>query len=183
MYDILFSLWFFLPAGIANAAPIIASRLPVLKNWSWPIDGGRRYRGIRIFGPHKTWRGLLVGAMAGGLVFVLQAALSDNLGSFTNYLDDKEFTMLPLWFGAVLGFGALAGDAIESFFKRQRHIKSGEPWLVLDQVDYIIGACLLSLLFIQFDWHIYALILLNWFVLHIIFSYLGYRLHLKNSPI
>ena len=36
--DILFVLWFFLPAGLANMAPIFAARLPYLRKLSFPLD-------------------------------------------------------------------------------------------------------------------------------------------------
>jgi CDP-2,3-bis-(O-geranylgeranyl)-sn-glycerol synthase len=34
-----------------------------------PIDGGRTLGGKRIFGDHKTWRGLLAGIVVGALAY------------------------------------------------------------------------------------------------------------------
>ena len=59
--DILFALWFFLPAGLANAAPVFASRIPKSEKLALPLDFGKSFRGKRIFGENKTFRGLLAG--------------------------------------------------------------------------------------------------------------------------
>jgi hypothetical protein len=57
MKDILFALWFFLPAGLANAAPVFANKIPGSEWLAVPIDGGKHFRGKRITGNHKTIRG------------------------------------------------------------------------------------------------------------------------------
>ena len=52
--DILFALWFFLPAGIANAAPVFANKIP---NSDWlakPMDFGKHLRQRRIFQSDRT---------------------------------------------------------------------------------------------------------------------------------
>jgi len=55
----LFVVWFFLPAGLANMTPIFAAKLPYLSRWSFPLDGYATFRGKRVFGSHKTIRGVL----------------------------------------------------------------------------------------------------------------------------
>jgi hypothetical protein len=42
-----------------------------------PIDGGRSFRGKRILGDHKTWRGLLAGIFAGIFTYEVQRFLYD----------------------------------------------------------------------------------------------------------
>ena len=54
MKDILFALWFFLPAGLANAAPVFANKIPGSEWLAVPIDGGKHFRGKRITGNHKN---------------------------------------------------------------------------------------------------------------------------------
>ena len=48
--NILFALWFFLPAGIANVAPIFAAKWRLLESLNKPLDFGQTFRGKRIFG-------------------------------------------------------------------------------------------------------------------------------------
>jgi CDP-2,3-bis-(O-geranylgeranyl)-sn-glycerol synthase len=49
------------------------------------------------------------------------------------------------WFatGLRLGFGAMAGDAAKSFFKRRLAIEPGRPWVPFDQLDFAVGALVL----------------------------------------
>lgn len=184
MLSILFVLWFFLPAGIANASPIIAAKLPFLSKFNHPIDGGAKFRGKRVFGANKTWRGLATGIVFAILTVYIQQKIWDNGGVSAlqdqpmNYLDNSAIIL-----GFLFGFGALAGDFIESFAKRQMGIDSGKAWFPFDQTDYIVGACLAVALIARLPIAYYFLILLVWFGMHLLFSYIGYRLKLKSQPI
>lgn len=182
--DLLFVAWFFLPAGMANMTPILAAKWPLIKEWDAPIDGGATYRGKRVFGAHKTWRGLIVGMLAATFVLWLQqlgAAHNATIASFTSQVNYAD---LPLWIvGPLFGFGALAGDAIESFFKRQKGVLPGNSWFPFDQIDYIVGGALAVLPFVQlYFWQYVALVVL-WLAIHLIASYVGFKLHLKDKPI
>ncbi len=181
--DIMLAVWLFLPAGVANLVPILAANAPVMRRWEAPLDFGKSWRGARLLGDHKTWRGLAVGVICGGLIFLLQRELTGSLNLLEGHNYQDEYNNLPIWFGCLIGFGALAGDAAESFFKRQIGIASGRSWFPFDQIDYIIGACLLSLICIVLPVYIYALIFVIWFCMHLLFGYIGYRLHLKKTAI
>ena len=181
MHELLYSLWLFLPAGVANMVPTIVWRLPGLRNWNTPVDMAREWRGIRLLGANKTWRGMVCGVVAAGMVFYIQQQTMHQFGSFSDYLKTAEYGTLPLWFGALMGFGALFGDLVESFVKRQKRIPSGKSWFPFDQLDYIFGACLITLPFYTTETIIYILIALNWFVLHLVFSALGYSLKFKKE--
>lgn len=184
MNTILFALWFFLPAGVANASPIIASRLPLLSNWKTPLDFGKTYRGKRIFGANKTWRGLLVGIGVASIVVFVQQLLWQ--GGKVEVLDGTTMSYLtysPLLLGFLFGLGALGGDAVESFFKRQRGIDSGRAWFPFDQTDYIIGACIMTAFVAVLSVNEYLAIFAIWFGAHLLFSYIGYILKLKSQPI
>ena len=183
MHELEYALWFFLPAGAANLVPVFAAHLPGLRNWNAPIDNNLSYRGKRLFGKSKTWRGIVSGVLVAVIVFWLQKRLSTHLGSFSAYLEAVNYSHLSYWLGALLGFGALAGDTIESFFKRQLAVESGKSWFPFDQLDYIIGGIILSLLVTRLPLAIYVWIIVVWFVAHLVFSYIGYRLHLKKTPI
>ena len=136
LIDILKLLWLFLPAGIANISPVLFKKVPLL---NYPIDGGKKFRGERIFGEHKTWRGLIAGILMATLVVYLQkiSGLIDYSG------------INPLVLGPLLGAGALIGDAVESFFKRQHKIKPGHSWVPFDQTDWIIGAVVFAEIYVK----------------------------------
>lgn len=135
-YEVLQLLYFFLPAYLANMSPVLIGRR--LSALAIPMDGGRTLRGKRILGDHKTWRGVLVGIVAGTLVFelqrfVYQAGVAQSLGLF-------DYSAHPLLPGLLMGLGAGIGDAVKSFFKRRIDIEPGESWPVFDQLDFLLGA-------------------------------------------
>jgi len=173
MNDYLLALVVFLPAGLANAAPVIANKIPVLNRWNTPIDFGKTYRGIRLTGDNKRWRGVVFGSLVAGLAGLLTYGLADRQEP------------LAIWFvmNALVGFGVLYGDAVESFFKRQKGIPSGNSWFPFDQIDYIIGGLLAAAPFGLFSWPQMGVIVITYFGLHLIVSYFSYRLGLKDKPI
>jgi CDP-2,3-bis-(O-geranylgeranyl)-sn-glycerol synthase len=166
-----------LPAGIANMAPVFSGRIPWLKNWKTPMDFGLSYRGKRILGNSKRWRGVVFGTGLASLSAVI----------IFSSLYDSDLLSEHLWLiaitGALIGFGALMGDAIESFFKRRIGIKPGDSWFPFDQIDYIIGGILLSSPIVQWPPEIIVWIFVLYFGLHVIVSYIGFLLGLKDKPI
>jgi CDP-2,3-bis-(O-geranylgeranyl)-sn-glycerol synthase len=184
LHDILFALWFLLPAAAANMAPVLTAAVPLLKQWDAPLDGGRTFRGVEIFGSHKTWRGLISGIILATITLYLQQALVTHTNWASFVADGLNYEALPtLILGPLFALGALGGDAIESFFKRQRGIQSGGSWVPFDQIDYIIGAIVASLPIFVATPSQYFWMLLVWFIMHLAFSYVGWLLKLKKQPI
>ncbi len=170
-------LWLLLPFGVANMSPVVfKNQLKVLAR---PVDNNKFFFGQRIFGDHKTWRGIILGTISGGLTFILQQALY-TIPSF-QYISLFEYPAIPSLFGFVLGFGALFGDLVRAFFKRRLKIKPGEAWLPLDQIDYTIGGLLFASIYITITWQIALTVILSGFILHIVVSYIGYFLKIKDS--
>ncbi len=184
MNEIWFALWFFLPAGISNVGPTLTSRIKPLNFLYKPLDFGVKFRGKRLFGDNKTWLGLIGGVVFATIIIYLQRYgfnHSSWLRTISGKVDyDRSKIML---LGPLMGFGALAGDAIESFFKRQFDVKPGNAWIPFDQIDYIVGGLLLSLPIITLNWKDYLYIFIIWVLIHLIFSYLGYLMGLKKKPI
>ena len=185
MYTILAAIWFFMPAGIGNAAPIFAARLPWLRRLDAPIDLGMSWRGARLLGDHKTWRGLVAGVALATLTLWIEQLLIRNVPLFEPFVAIVPgFTALPLFIlGPLLGLGALLGDAVESFFKRRRGTQPGETWFPLDQIDYILGAIVASLVVVRLSLGVYIAAIVLWPAVHIVSSYVGYLFRLKDSPI
>ncbi|HEX5797074.1 MAG TPA: CDP-archaeol synthase [Candidatus Saccharimonadales bacterium] len=176
MDDLFFALWFFLPAGIANVTPVIIAKLPVLSEWQAPVDFGRKFRGKPILGPHKTIRGLVFGTLAGTWFFFLQTQIGGVAGGL-------DYAQLTIWLGVLLSFGALFGDMVKSFFKRQVNVVSGKSWFPFDQLDYIAGGLLFSSLAVVLEAGQYVLMAIVWFLMHLLTSYIGYLTKFKSDPI
>lgn len=164
---------FFLPAGIANATPVLANKVPLLNRWGAPVDFGINWRGKRLLGANKRWRGIVTGTVLAGLTALLLAPIDGH----------QESLATTAFLGCVMGFGALLGDAIESGFKRRRNIPAGSSWFPFDQIDYIIGGLLLVWPFAHLSLRTMVIIFVTFFGLHLIVAYLAYLLKLKDKPI
>jgi CDP-2,3-bis-(O-geranylgeranyl)-sn-glycerol synthase len=182
--DFFFTVWFFLPAGIANMVPIFAAQIPQLKHLDTPIDFGKSFRGKRIFGAHKTWRGLIAGIIFSTLILALQQLSVRHLGFLHTWTNEVNYARLPtLILGPLFAIGALGGDAIESFFKRQKGIAPGHGWFPFDQTDYIIGAAIASMPFVSLSVLEYIALIILWLVIHLVASVIGYFIGVKERPI
>ena len=133
------TLYFFLPAYLANMAPVLA--VGHFERMAGPIDGGRTWRGIRILGDHKTWRGLIAGVVVGMATFAAQRAVH-QFGLLHSLALVDYGALDPLLPGFLLGLGTGVGDAVKSFFKRRVGIAPGASWLGFDQLDFMAGAYL-----------------------------------------
>jgi CDP-2,3-bis-(O-geranylgeranyl)-sn-glycerol synthase len=167
----------FLPAGIANMSPIFANKIPGLRRWNTPMDLGKSFRGKRLLGDNKRIRGLAFGTVLATCTGPLIALI------ITSFELSMSGILLVAAASGLMGCGALLGDAMESFFKRQRGIKSGESWFPFDQIDYIIGGLLVSYPLVRWPVTTMCYIFVAYFGLHIIASYIGYLLKLKDKPI
>ncbi len=173
MSDFWLAFLFFLPAGLANVAPILLNKAPGLKHFNTPVDFGKSWHGKRILGDNKTWRGIIGGTLMGALAGVV-------VYKFYNLPFDTNHALL----GGLLGLGAIAGDTVKSFFKRRLGKESGDSWLFFDQADYVVGGLVVSSLLVRLkSWWQVGAILLLWTLMSLLFSYLGYLIKLKDKPI
>ncbi|MBW3001669.1 CDP-archaeol synthase [Candidatus Woesearchaeota archaeon] len=176
MLDLIVSVfWFLLPAGIANMGPVLFKWLPILKT---PVDFNKKFRKKPVFGKNKTWRGLVCGVLVAIIVVYLQKLLYPFMQNYS--LVDYSATSVFL-LGFLLGFGALLGDLVESFAKRQRNTAPGKslpPW---DQLDWIIGALVLGSLLVPLSVSEIAIALVLFGLLHPLMNILGYALRIKKN--
>ena len=137
-HQVLQVLWFFVPAYLANMSPVVVQGR--FQRLATPIDGGRSFRGKRILGDHKTWRGLLAGIVVGAATYELQRLL--HAAGFATSLALVDYADDPVLPGFLMGLGTGVGDAVKSFFKRRVGIAPGLSWPVFDQLDFFAGAYL-----------------------------------------
>lgn len=176
-------IWVFLPAMLPNSAAVIFGG-------GTKMDLGKSWRGKRIFGDGKTWRGFFGGAFSGMLLGLMMLGAS-------HFFDTKGhwgYGSIEQGIGIVtaLSFGAVLGDLIGAFVKRRMGLERGEKAPILDQYDFVAGALLLTALFYPDwiyntyieGWNILALIflLVIMFGLHRIVNIIGYRAGLKDEP-
>lgn len=140
---------------------------------------GKKFRKKRILGKSKTWRGILVGVLTGIIIVCIQKYLLPNV-SFA-LIDYSEVNALLL--GFLMGAGALIGDLVESFFKRQVGIKPGKPWIPFDQTDWVFGSIIFSMIYVELDLKsiLIAIVILG--ILHPTANSIGYLLKLREVPL
>lgn len=178
---ILFVLWFFLPSGVANTAPIVAAKLPILSEWSAPLDFGLTFRGKRLFGDHKTIRGIIVGMISGIATVMLQQYIYAT-NQWVHSFVPVDYTALPiLTFGLLVSIGPLAGDLVKSFFKRQMGFSPGASWVPFDQLDYIVGAIVATAFVVPLSFIEYVLSIIVWFLIHPVATAIGFATGLRTG--
>jgi CDP-2,3-bis-(O-geranylgeranyl)-sn-glycerol synthase len=157
-------MYFMAPAYVANMVP------PFLKYWrGWNPPINRRW-----LGSHKT----VLGFAAGVLGAVLTAGVEAHLGWWVGAIAVRE-TWLGL--GLRLGIGAMAGDAVKSFFKRRAAVPAGERWVPFDQIDFIVGALVLVSPVADLSWLDAVTLLLVSALGHILVNHVGYALGVRPS--
>ncbi len=165
---ILSSIYFFLPAYIANMAPIFVKKWNFLSS---PISE-------KVFGSHKTWRGIIIATFAGAITFLVQQSLYQAGFIQLSIIDYSDF---PFYFGALLGFGAIIGDLVKSYYKRKEGIPAGKKWMPYDQIDFAIGGIIASCIYYVPSAGVVLIILISSPLLHIASSMIGYKLKLRNE--
>jgi CDP-2,3-bis-(O-geranylgeranyl)-sn-glycerol synthase len=162
---LIFSLLFIFPAYISNAGMVIVGG-------GKPIDKGKYFRdGRRIFGDHKTWNGLIKGPLFVGIPLSLAVAflflifwssiadyqrVSQEEGLFVLYEDIAYYKyyfiggIFPAGFISLIiriilcAYGAAMGDLAGSFLKRRFNLESGAPAPLIDQLDFVLFAILIT---------------------------------------
>ena len=143
------AVWVFLPvlgAALLHAPVLALDLFPALKA---PLDGGRTWRGARLFGDNKTWRGAL---------FMTTGVWLATIGLWQwpwwrGQLPAEVRDAGPVLVGLLLGLGTVLGELPNSLLKRQlgvapgtqRRTAAGLALTVLDQGDFVIGIWVLLL--------------------------------------
>lgn len=173
--EILSILYLLVPAYFANMAPVLVKKIDFL---NFPMDLGKEFRGKRILGTNKTFRGLIAGMIFGTIVFYIQQiAYSQGFIRFA-YIDYSSFSV---FLGTYIGLVTIVGDAIESFVKRQLDKRPGKPWVPFDQLDFVITN-FIALSFIT-SFSIISILIVSAIIVlgDIMVQYVGYRLGFKKD--
>ena len=148
--------------GVANGAPILATKL-FKHRMATPIDGRLRLRdGRPLFGESKTIRGIVASVVCTALAAPL-------LG--LNWI-----------LGAELAAASMAGDLLASFLKRRLGLKVHAQAIGLDQIP----EALLPLLILQSRLELSAaeivLLVAAFAFLEAVLSYVLYKLRIREQP-
>ena len=178
--------YLFAPLLVATAVSAVVLRFDRWQCLRRPIDGGHRWRGVRLFGDNKTWRGVVV-AIAGCMLGVaLQIAIGDRAGRLA-VVDYRAPSTLVL--GFAMGLGSALGELPNSFIKRRVGIAPGASaggwrrvvFYVWDQIDLLIGAWPLVALWVDPRPCLVAASMGLVLVLHPVISLVGYLIGARRT--
>jgi CDP-2,3-bis-(O-geranylgeranyl)-sn-glycerol synthase len=169
--------WVMLPAYVPNNAAVLAGG-------GSPVDGGREWGGRRLLGDGKTWRGTAVGTLVGALLALALNALNASAIEVSGI----GLPLFPALVVLSLPLGAMLGDIGASFVKRRTGRQRGATFPVLDQLDFVAGALLLTLavaptwLFETLTLPMLAVVVVLTPLLHLGTNAGAYLLGLKDEP-
>lgn len=171
------AVWAMLPAYVPNNVAVVAGGGP-------PVDGGRTWRGARLLGDGKTWRGLAAGTLVGLVLAVVLTGVAPTVGEALGL----PLPGFPLAAAVALPAGAMLGDLAGSFVKRRAGRDRGAAVPVLDQLDFAAGA--VGLVFLAapgwtvatFTGPVLAAVVVLTPALHLLTNGVGYALGLKQEP-
>ncbi len=177
MNALIIAVWLMLPAYIPN-------NCAALFGGGVPLDLGQTFQdGRRTLGDGKTFRGTLAGTACGLLAGLLLNLIAPTLGLPTFGAGIEQ---LPVLLG--LSLGAMLGDIAAAFFKRRLGLKRGAPLFVIDQLDFVLGSWLFTLLLAphwfwqNFTPFIILIVLIITPILHRLTNIIGYRIGAKREP-
>lgn len=174
-------------AGLVQTAWL---RSRAANRFAIPLDYGATFRGRRVFGANKTWKGLVVMIPAVGLAFWglatgLELVRPGALATLWP-LSPAGYFLLGCWAGCWF----MLGELPNSFIKRQLDIAPGTPpksvtgrivCFLVDQTDSVLAALVALALFVQVPWPACVGILLAGPLVHWLFNVLLMLLGVKKK--
>ena len=158
--DLLIAIYVAVPAYVANSTPVVLGG-------GAPIDRGREFvDGRRILGSNKTAKGFEYGLLFGSVAALAEAIL------FRNFL--------LVLVGILASLGALLGDLFGAFLKRRLDIPPGHPLPVVDQLDFILGALVLTSPLLNITIDAVLILVIATVPIHLLSNAVAYMLRLKK---
>ena len=181
------ALWVFVPvlgAAILHAPVLTFDLFRPLKQ---PLDFGATFRGRRVFGDNKTWRGALF--MTAGVVAA--AVLLSLWPWYWHKLPDGIQDAGPWLYGPLLGVSVVVGELPNSFLKRQLGIQPGAQRRgplgvaisIFDQADFVLVAWALLLPLWTMSVGQAAIVFAVVAAVHMVINLIGYAIGARSAPI
>jgi hypothetical protein len=181
--------YLFLPLLVGLALHGFCIKYDILAFLCRPIDRGRKFRGNRIFGDNKTYRGVMVVSLGTAIGFGLQSLLFHRIASIRSVelFDYAFFKSVSL--GLAIGAAAMLSELPNSFIKRQFEIAPGSAakgwkaliFYVYDQIDFLLGAWLALAVVVPVTAGRVLLSAVLLLVAHQIMSSVGYALGMRKT--
>lgn len=179
-------LYLFAPLLVSAALSAFVLRLDLVRALDRPIDGGLSWRGKRLFGDGKTWRGVVV-AVVGCISTAWVQKLAADRTANISLLDYRSAN--SVFFGTAMGMGAMLGELPNSFAKRRLGIAPGTTtrgwraaiFYLWDQVDLLTGVWPALLPWLSPRAFVVVVSMVLALVVHPIVALLGYLVGARRS--
>jgi CDP-diglyceride synthetase len=166
-------------------APVLA--LDLFQPLKRPLDGGATWRGRRLFGDNKTWRGAIVMTL-GPLLATLALW---QWGWWHDTIPAAARDARPALVGLLIGLGIVLGELPNSLLKRQLDVapgtqaagSAGALLTTLDQGDLVIGIWLCLLPVYGMPLWLVALAFVIVSAVHLLINVIGYAIGARSAPI
>lgn len=171
-------------AGFLHMAAVKLNLLPFLKI---PIDAGKTYKGKRLFGENKTWRGVILMIIFSTLALYLLLYIYKVYPNLTKYNLLKTNEYPTYLFGILYGLGYSLFELPNSFIKRQQNIQGGKKGtifnVIFDQADSVIGCFLFIYPVANYDFKFIIGGIVFFTIIHLVINVLLYLLKLRKNPL
>jgi hypothetical protein len=151
-----------------------------------PLDGGASWRGSRIFGDSKTFRGVVV-MMVFSILGVYLMQLLCHLFPTVAALNILKFDVYsPVLLGILSGLGYTLAELPNSFYKRRLKIEEGKRGsfvnIIIDQTDSVLGCLLILYPFSEMNGWFVLFATVFYLFLHLFFNVLLYFAGIRKNP-
>lgn len=180
-----------MPVILTGIFNMIFCKSSFLKALNIPMDCNKVLKdGKRLFGNHKTWKGFL-GYLVIGIVVTIFWGWICFTFSFDNYFyySHKNTFFYNSLLGFLLGLTYAFCELPNSFLKRRFDIQEGKSsfhasrvlFFFYDQIDSIIGCCVIVCIFYPMSISKFFLYVLLGGVTHVIINVLLYVLKIRKN--
>lgn len=179
---------------LINVFPVILAAIlhmfVVKKNWwnklLFPLDHYKTFKGKRIFGDHKTYRGVFVMVLFSIFFTYLYEFILTKYSNLQIY-NLLDFTKYSFYFyGVLFGLGYILGELPNSFYKRQKNVIPGKTNTIImrliDLSDSVIVILLLLVVFSNFTWFYFLIGVFFYSAIHLIINYLLFLIGWRKEP-
>jgi hypothetical protein len=178
---------FSIPAGIGAILHMLAVKYDLFPSLKIPIDMHQSYKGQRIFGNSKTWRGVILMVLfsiIGSYLLVYLLYIYPGLAAY-NIIDFNEHS--PVFYGCLFGLAYTLAELPNSFYKRRKGIDEGKRGhiinILVDQADSPIGCMVLLAPFCDISLMFFITGCFFYLLLHLFFNVLLYSIGIRKNPL
>lgn len=192
--------WLALPLILTGNLHMFVVKHDWFSSWNLPIDQGRKFGRYRMMGDNKTWRGVFVMTIFGGLFGALVGLVAGQWAQaagvtplpFDRIGGGTSASALAYGYGLVnlvLGLAYVVGELPNSLVKRRLGMPPGKSslrplgllFLLADQADSTLAVLLTAVLLFELPWRTFFIGMISLTLLHFVFNLILYATKVRRN--